>query len=190
MNTRAFLLSSLIAGVVIGLFGGLPVISLANCVLCIWVWLGAVFAVWLYRKFEGSQPKVTSSQGMLIGLVSGLIGAVVVWLLSLLTRDAASQLIGNFATQAGINLPAGLIGGGLTIIGLFIDLVLYGIFGVVGGLIGASIFKGPAPAPAPVAAQVPPPAPYQAPAPEVLPPAAPEEPEATQTEPPAQDNPG
>jgi hypothetical protein len=141
MNTRAFLLASLIAGVAIGLFGGLPIISLANCILCIWVWLGAMLAVWLYRKLEGSKPNLTATQGMLLGLVSGVIGAVIVWLLSLLTKDAASDMIASIATSAGIDLPAGLLGGGFTLIRLVIDLVLYSIFGVVGGLIGASVFK-------------------------------------------------
>lgn len=141
MNTKAFLLASLIAGVVMGLLGGLPIVSFANCVLCMWVWLAAILAVWLYRRLEGSTPTVTPSQGALLGVTSGVIGALIVWLLSLLTKDAAAQFVGEIAAQAGVNLPANLIGGGLSILGLVIDLVLYALFGAVGGLIGAAIFK-------------------------------------------------
>jgi hypothetical protein len=186
MNTRAFLLASLIAGVVLGLLGGLPIISIANCVLCIWVWLGAILAVWLYRRFAQPQPAATLGQGALIGLVSGLVGAVVVRLISLVTRGAPTEAIAQIFEAAGVQAPS-FLASGVAIVGFLIDVVLYAIFGVVGGLIGASIFKDKAPAP--VASVVPPPAPYQAPAAEVPPPAAPEEPEAPTPEPPAQDNP-
>jgi hypothetical protein len=149
MNTRAFLLASLIAGVIMGLLGGLPIISFANCLLCIWVWGSAILAVYLYRRLEGSQPMVTLSQGALLGVVSGLIGALIVWLISLLTRGAAEQFIGQIAQQAGVDVPAQFLGTGLSLFSLLFDLVLYAIFGAVGGLIGASIFKPKTPAPMP-----------------------------------------
>jgi hypothetical protein len=186
MNTRAFLLSSLIAGVVIGLLGGLPIISIANCVLCIWVWLGAILGVWLYKRFAKPAPAATMGQGALIGLVSGVIGAVIVWLISLITRAAATDAIAQVFQAAGVEVPS-FLGAGVALAGVLIDLVLYAIFGVVGGLIGAAIFKTKAPEP--VAAVVPPPAPYQAPAVEAPPVAEPEAPEEAKTEPPADANP-
>ena len=199
MNTRAFLLASLIAGVVMGVLGGLPLISVLNCVLCMWVWLSAILAVMLYRNFEGSKPKVTPSQGALLGLVSGLIGAVIVWIISLFTRNAAMSYIAQILSATGTNIPDSFLRTGFSIFSLFTDAVLYAIFGAIGGLIGAAIFKGPASAPA-TTAVVPPPAPYQAPAPVVTPPAA--EPEQIQpagtemepmqpaeTEPPAEQQP-
>jgi len=140
MNTRAFLLASLIAGVVMGLLGGLPIISIANCVLCMWVWGSAILAVFLYRKLEGSQPFVSLGQGALLGVVSGVIGALIVWLISLITRQAATEAIGQAFQMAGMEAPS-FLAGGVAILGLFIDLVLYAIFGAVGGLIGAAIFK-------------------------------------------------
>lgn len=145
MNTRAFLLASLIAGVVMGLLGGLPIISIANCVLCMWVWGSAILAVYLYRRLEGSLPMVTLSQGALLGLVSGLIGAIIVWLISLITRQAATEAIMQVFEMAGMEAPS-FLGTGVVIVGLIIDLVLYAIFGAVGGLIGAAIFKPKTPA--------------------------------------------
>jgi len=53
MNTRSFVLSVLIAGVVIGFLANLPILNLINCALCIWVWLGGILAVFLYRRFAG-----------------------------------------------------------------------------------------------------------------------------------------
>lgn len=185
MNTRAFLLASLIAGVVMGLLGGLPLISALNCVLCMWVWLSAILAVVLYRSFEGSHPRVTTGQGALLGLVSGIIGAVVVWLISLLSRNAAMGYISQLLSSNGVNLPSGVLQAGIGFFSLFFDLILYAIFGAIGGLIGAAIFKGPEPAPA--AAVVPPPSPAMtpvtpAPAPVVEPEPQPE----AQPEPPAE----
>ena len=51
MNMRAFWLASLIAGVVMGLLGGLPLISVLNCVLCLWVWLSAILALVSFIHF-------------------------------------------------------------------------------------------------------------------------------------------
>jgi uncharacterized membrane protein YeaQ/YmgE (transglycosylase-associated protein family) len=195
MNTRAFLLATLISGVVMGLLGGLPLISVLNCVLCMWVWLSAILAVMLYRNFEGSKPKVTSGQGALLGLVAGVIGAFIVWLISLLTRNVAMSYISQILSATGTNIPDSLVRTGASIFSLFFDLVLYAIFGAVGGLIGAAIFKGPASSPAPMATTIPPAAPYQAPAP-VMPsvvapePMQPPQPEPpVETEPPAEEQP-
>jgi hypothetical protein len=144
------LLASLIAGVVMGLLGGLPVISIANCVLCIWVWGSAILAVFIYRKLEGSQPLVSLGQGALLGVVSGVIGAIIVWLISLLTNQAATAVITQAFQAANVETPP-FLGTGVAIVGLIIDLVLYAIFGAVGGLIGAAIFKPKTPAPMPPA---------------------------------------
>jgi hypothetical protein len=186
MNTRAFLLASLIAGVVMGLLGGLPLISVLNCVLCMWVWLSAILAVVLYRSFEGSHPRVTTGQGALLGLVSGIIGAVVVWLISLLSRNAAMGYISQILTSSGVNLPSGVLQAGIGFFSLFFDLILYAIFGAIGGLIGAAIFKGPEPAPA-ATTVVPPPAPVVTPVtPAPAPVVEPEPQPAAQPEPPAE----
>ena len=40
MNTRAFWLSTLIAGAAIAVFGNLPLLNIVNCALCVWVWIG------------------------------------------------------------------------------------------------------------------------------------------------------
>jgi lysylphosphatidylglycerol synthetase-like protein (DUF2156 family) len=187
MNTRAFLLATLISGVVMGLLGGLPLISVLNCVLCMWVWLSAILAVMLYRNFEGTKPKVTPSQGALLGVVSGVIGAFIVWLISLLTRNVAMSYIAQLLSATGTNIPDSLLRTGASIFSLFFDLVLYAIFGAVGGLIGAAIFKSPAPAP--MSTTVPPAAQYERPAPVFQPTVEPEPMQPPQPEPPTETEP-
>ena len=76
MNTRALLISTGIAGVLMALLSTLPFISVANCCLCLWLWTGGILAVFLYRRFAGIQGPITLSQGVLIGLLAGVISAV------------------------------------------------------------------------------------------------------------------
>jgi hypothetical protein len=77
MNARAFWLSTLIAGALMGLLANLPVLNLINCFLCIWIWLGGALAVYLYRRFHPVGVAPTVGQGALLGIVAGLIAAVV-----------------------------------------------------------------------------------------------------------------
>jgi hypothetical protein len=157
MNTRAFLLSSLIAGVAMGLLGGLPIISVLNCILCLWVWGSAMVGIFLYFKFDATKARLSLGQGALIGLLSGAIGAIIVWLLSLLTRGMAMKMIAQLLASTGTELPGSFFSPTVSFFSLFTDLVLYAIFGVIGGLIGASVFKGKGLAPVTASAPVAPP---------------------------------
>jgi hypothetical protein len=147
MKTSSFLLASLAAGVLMGLLGGLPIISLANCLLCIWVWGSAALAVLFYRKFANQKTGLTTGQGALLGLVSGVFGAVIVWLIGMLTRNAAiNSILSMIETTGNVDLPPGLVATGISVASLFLDLALYMLFGALGGILGTVIFKGSAPA--------------------------------------------
>ena len=82
MNTRSLILSALIAGAVLGTLGNLPVLNFFNCLLCLWVWLGGIFAVYLYNRYERNRTQVveasaTPGQGAGIGALAGVIGAAI-----------------------------------------------------------------------------------------------------------------
>jgi hypothetical protein len=64
MNTRAFLLSALVAGLVMGLLGNLPLLNLINCILCLWIWLGGFCCV--------PVPAFHTSTGLTVGQGLGL----------------------------------------------------------------------------------------------------------------------
>jgi hypothetical protein len=146
MNTRSFILAGLISGVVIGLLGNLPLLNLINCILCLWVWLGGIFAVWLYRRYEPNQA-VTAGQGAGLGAVSGLVGAVVGSVVFALTSAISMPMMNTIAQVLQIEGTESLNTGGFPVMlmttGVFfcINLVLYPLFGAVGGLIAGSIWK-------------------------------------------------
>jgi hypothetical protein len=146
MNTRSLFLSALIAGVVIGLLGNLPVLNLINCFLCIWVWVGGFLAVMLYRRYEqGVSP--TTGQGAGIGALAGLIGAVVGIMVNLLTSFISAPVYGSIADllniQGDLPFQSGNFVGALISAFFFfaLDVVLYPIFGALSGMITASLTK-------------------------------------------------
>ena len=81
MNGKNLFLASLIGGVVIAALSNIPIISLGNCLLCMWVWLGGIFAAWLYKRFNGS---LTTGQGAGVGALAGLIGSLIGMVIGLL----------------------------------------------------------------------------------------------------------
>ena len=65
----------LIGGLVMGLLSGLPYVSLGNLVCCLWVVAGGALATYLYIK-KSSTP-VDMGEGAVIGLLAGVVGAVI-----------------------------------------------------------------------------------------------------------------
>jgi hypothetical protein len=143
---------ALLGGVTIGVLSALPVINLANC-CCAWILFGGALAAYLMQQNHPEPIQV--GDGAVVGLLAGLIGAVV-WLVvsvpistalapfqsemaSRAIRDAtdmAPELRALFEHMSGA--PA--IGLGL-ILGFFVMLCISTLFGMIGGLFGALMFK-------------------------------------------------
>jgi hypothetical protein len=145
MNTRAYWLSALVGGLVIGFLGNLPLLNFVNCLLCIWVWLGAGLAVALYRRFAPGAEPLTLGQGAGLGAVAGVIAVVVGTIVYALTRFITMPMINSIidaieAQGISTNFSSGTWG--FFGIGFFacLNLMLYPLFGALGGLIGASLF--------------------------------------------------
>jgi hypothetical protein len=149
MNMRSFLISCLVSGIGIALLSNLPFISICNCALCLWVWSGSIFAVFLYRRVAREAAPLSLAQGLLLGLACGVVAVVV--------GAALAAFIGSFSYRAVMDLVNSQpdlaeplspytellkAGGSASAIGLGLNAVLYSLFGMVGGLIGAAIFKG------------------------------------------------
>ena len=151
MNTRAFLLSAGIAGLAAGILGNLPLLNLVNCILCVWVWLGGVLAVYLYRRYRPADPGLTAAQGAGLGAVTGLIAAVVGFVVFLVSGSLSLPLMERmaraFQLEGDLPLQTGGWGGMIVqaLIFLALDLVLYPLFGALAGMIAANVFwKRPA----------------------------------------------
>ena len=147
MNTRSFLLSSLIAGVVIGILGNLPVLNIINCCLCIFVWVGGFLAVFLYKRFQKGVMDLSSLQGAGLGALSGLIGAFVGVVVYALTSFISGPLFTALARLLQIQSDVSfLTGDGRSLIVsafffLTLNAILYPIFGALSALIAANLMK-------------------------------------------------
>lgn len=145
MNSRSFILSAVIAGVVIGFLANLPLLNLINCLLCIWVWVGGILAVLLYRRFQHGKLDLTPAQGAGLGALSGLFGAFVGVVVNALTSFISIPMFNSVASYLQIegDLPfqvAGLPSLILSTLFFFVlDVVGYPLFGALSGFITASL---------------------------------------------------
>ena len=157
---------ALLAGAFIGVLSALPFISAGNCCCCLWVLGGGVLAVYLRQQ---NQPVVVdAAEGMLMGLLAGAIGAVICTVLSIpvnmvmgpMQAEWMSRMAGNDDMPPEVRemMQRFAMGSGVVLTGLF-NLVVFSVFGLLGGLLGVAIFKKNTPPPPPSAPYVPPPAP-------------------------------
>ncbi len=141
---------ALIGGALIGIISAIPVISWINCFCCAGVIIGAILAVHLYNKNLGGL-ELTSSEGVVIGLMAGASGALISTILtSMITGGVKRQIdqILEYSTEIPPEIQDVLIhiqemGGNLffIIVGLVFSLIIFSIFGIIGGLIGVSILR-------------------------------------------------
>ena len=142
MNTKEILIAGLLGAVITLLLTNIPFVSLINCLLCAGFWVGPLFGAWFYKRRTGS---VNITAGIWVGVVAGAIAGVIGLVLSFFGAAGASGII----NQINMLLPAqdqismggaeGVIEGTIfTVLGIFVDI----FFGVIGGLLGAAIFKG------------------------------------------------
>ena len=157
---------ALLGGVTIGVLSALPVINLANC-CCAWILFGGALSAYLMQ--QGHPEPINAGDGAVVGLLAGVIGAFV-WLIASVPINAAmapfqSEMANRMMRDAADMAPelrgilenmstAPAIGIGL-IFFFFVMLVVSSLFGMIGGLFGALMFRKSQP---PV---VPPPIPPQ-----------------------------
>jgi hypothetical protein len=141
---------ALIGGVLIGILSGLPVIQLGNCFCCLWVILGAILASYLLAR----ESKITlrAGDGAIVGMFSGIIGAIISSMINLPFRAINQQFVarimeklpeygGEFPQDMDLwlkkstefSLP-------MFMFGLVVSVIIYAIFGALGGVIGISLF--------------------------------------------------
>ena len=147
---------ALLGGVVIGVLSALPVINIANC-CCAWILFGGALAAYLMQANHAEPIQI--GDGAIVGLLAGIIGSFV-WLLVTIpinlmmapfqarmaqralesATEVAPELRGMLETfGAGPAIGLGLV------FGFFLMLVVSTIFGMLGGLFGALMFKKSAP---------------------------------------------
>ena len=147
---------ALIGGVAIGVLSALPVINIANC-CCAWILFGGALAAYLMQQNHPEPIQV--GDGAIVGLLAGVTGAFVWLLLSIPIGIAMAPLQSRMTQQVLQNasemapelrsILEGMstgptIGLGL-VFGFFVMLVVSTLFGMLGGLFGALMFKKSSP---------------------------------------------
>ena len=137
---------------VIGVLSALPVINLANC-CCAWILFGGALAAYLMQ--QGHPEPIMVGDGAIVGLLAGVVGAFV-WVVASVPIAVAMGPFQSAMTQDMLrnasDLPPELrafferfsgaptIGIGL-LFGFFVMLVISTLFGMLGGLFGALMFR-------------------------------------------------
>ena len=156
MNTTTSKLQpALIGGLVAGVLSALPFIGAFNACCCLWIVTGGVTAAYLLQERQSGSIQV--GDGALVGLMAGVIGAFVYLILSipitLLMAPVMSTLTdrlvneGNFPPEVREMLTSGIGTAAGIIIAFFGFLAAGLVFSTLGGILGAVIFRKPAPPP-------------------------------------------
>jgi hypothetical protein len=139
MNTKNFWIAAAAGGALSLLVTNLPYVGFINCLLCAGFWGSAIFAVWLYRRLNGS---VRLGEAVKVGAASGLVAGVVGLLLSIVGLAGVQAMMNGLEgvipakdLQGMQDIPA-WAGWLINVIGVVIEIG----FGALGGWIGGAIF--------------------------------------------------
>ena len=140
-----------------GVLSALPIISAGNACCCLWVVGGGVIAAYLFQ--QNQTTPITPADGALIGLLAGIIGAVVHFLAAIpidilvapMERAMLQRMLdmGTFPPEVRDMMDrygrGGAMGGAFFIISRIVGLMFWifvgGVFSTLGGLLGALMFR-------------------------------------------------
>ncbi len=156
--SRSRIKAIVIGGSAAGLAAGIPYLSFLNVLCCGLVVGGAMLAVYLAFRSETPAESPYGS-GAAIGALAGVVAAAVATAFSIPTTlvfgNVAAELLQRLLQEDGpvqIEGPirgaitwAASSGGSLTVLALIFGLTrrlaAYGIFGTLGGVLGAAFFR-------------------------------------------------
>ena len=150
MNAQkpSFFVPALIGGAVAGVLSGVP---LLGCLCCLWIIGGAMLSAYLLAK--DSPILLTSADGAIVGIFSGIIAAIVEAFISLPFQPFNAEFISKFMerfSQYAEDMPSGWesllersttgISISMFFLGLVISAFIFAALGALGGIIGVSLF--------------------------------------------------
>jgi hypothetical protein len=140
------MMPALLGGLFIGVLSALPVVQLCNC-CCLWLLTGGLLAAYLEQQ---NRPiSLTVSEGARVGVIAGIVGAVVWFVVDSALAPLQARFMGELARNVR-DLPPELQdwmemvesgGGGSNVLGFLMMLVFSAIMSTIGGMIGASYFR-------------------------------------------------
>lgn len=156
LPTVSFVGPSFLAGTLMGILSSIP---LVNCLCCAWLLGGGGLSAWLVGRNTSAGPQALSyGDGAFAGVLTGVWGAVVATLASiplrLLSAGALQEqqaqletLLNEYPEIAGpardtlMSLAAGDISPLTVLITLVSNLLIYGLFAMLGGILLVAIIR-------------------------------------------------
>ena len=151
------IIPALYGGIILGFISSVPFLSFINCFCCAGILLGGFLAVMFYTKnFTPDTAPFTSSDCLTVGLLAGFVGAAVETVLSLIFvamfGNVTVKFLLNFLHNSNIQIPPDAMEKleealdqsksiATIVMNFFFAMLINGIFGLLGGLIGYSVFK-------------------------------------------------
>jgi len=150
--------AAIVGGLVIGVLSALPIISVGNVCCCMWVVSGGLVAAYVFQQHHA--VPMTAADGALAGLLAGLVGAAVYFLLSipldLILGPMERAMVQRVVDMSG-NMPSEMrdmferysdrsVATGFAfflvrrIVGFVFMLFVGAIFSTLGGLLGSILF--------------------------------------------------
>jgi uncharacterized membrane protein YeaQ/YmgE (transglycosylase-associated protein family) len=145
---------ALLGGAFMGVLSSLPFVSYANACCCLWVLVGGLLAAWVMQ--QNHPYAITTADGALVGLLAGIFGALIGTVVSVLMAPFQRQLdlymwgrmsqmmrdippiVEQVMEQRRSGPAVNVLG---AVAGLVFTLIIYPIFALLGGLLGAALFK-------------------------------------------------
>ncbi len=150
------MLPVLYAGVLTGVISSVPILNFVNCCCCAGILAGGILGVFFYKQhFNPQMPQMTSGDCLSVGALTGLVGAIVSFLLSgmflALFGNVAKDFILHQLQNSNLPFPPNSLDEfehslqdmetGFSLLNFIFNAIIDPIFGLLGGLIGWLIFK-------------------------------------------------
>ena len=147
---------ALFGGLFIGVLSALPLVNMGNCCCCLWVIAGGALAT--YLRQQNTPYAVQAAEGALLGLMAGALGGLIAAVLSIpmmaITGPMQQQMMervlsGNQDVPPEVRemLQRAATGTGFRAVAALFNVVIFSVFGLLGGLLGVVMFKKNAPPP-------------------------------------------
>ncbi len=141
---------ALLGGLFVGVLSSLPVVSAGNVCCCLWVVAGGVLTYYLQQ--QSTPEAVEAGDAAIGGLVAGLIGAAITVIVNQLLLSVTGPMVQEQvrrALESNPDVPPEVrdlvtrltSGSGIALLQAAVCLPIFGIFGLLGGLLGMAFFK-------------------------------------------------
>lgn len=148
ISSSRLILPALGFGLLAGILSSVPVLSMLNCVFCLWVVLCGGLAVYLVKRRDNISGKITSMKAGLTGAITGCVAGIITVIPIILSPESVVTAMQEIMNQP--ELQGLLEGAGATfeesmsqfiVLAVILNVILFMVFGALGGIISNEVTK-------------------------------------------------